>query len=649
MTLPVFDTLTKEKCCGTGFVAIPTNLLFHTVKVKDATVPYKYTPPANAFGKVKLGYEAVDAKGSLCKSHVDVTISPVNDGPEAKDDVFNLDANRGQLKGVDCAKTPRDCTGLFSKLTVPISTLLENDVDVDGQQLTLVEVTGTPVFGKLEKVPTGSKNALVYLPTTGYKPGDPFFLATDELSYKVVDDKPAEDVSTGTITLVVRKPVTVCSDGTSFESKAPTLTTDRVCTACSSCAATETKGGLCQTPTQCIAAGSFIKSSCAAGKDRVCAPLTMCNLVTQFEHPPPQLGTKPFNKAMFITDRNCLTLSVCSSLNFESVPSNGHVDRKCAKARVCTSAEFEASALTKTEDRVCKPLTDCQAGTFISKENNKTADRVCSTCSADTYQDGKNAARCKKQTICAAGTFITSDSTTAIRKCVACKTGTFQVKKDHRELTCTQIATCPPGTRIAKDHTTTTDQTCAQCDGKTNWQSKSDQAKCDKMTVCAVGKETRIEGTPRMDRTCRDCKAGTTFQDQAGQTTCKPVHECDIGKEESVNPTLERNRQCEDCKDGFYQDGKGETVCKAVTQCKAGKQEKQRQTTKTDRVCEPCSSTTFQPVASGTHVCRTHATCKSITNHNLAPRFQNGAKNRDLRCILHPNTTVAGCKRSLAS
>jgi len=84
----------------------------------------RFTPPADAFGTVKLGYEMQDSKGNTCKSAAVVKITPVNDAPVATTDTLELDASRAKLKpkGVDCSKgAPKECVGLFTKAEATVA------------------------------------------------------------------------------------------------------------------------------------------------------------------------------------------------------------------------------------------------------------------------------------------------------------------------------------------------------------------------------------------------------------------------------------------------------------------------------------------------------------------------------------------------
>ena len=624
MKLAVFDKLVATKCCGVPFVPVPADALSHTATVRDTKVPYTYTPPANAFGSVKLGYELSDSKGNLCKSFVAASISPVNDAPVAKPDTFDLDASRAKLKpnGVDCSKgSAKACVGLFTKVAVKTTALLGNDVDVDGKQLRVLNVAGKPIHGKLEPLPSDNKQqlAFIYVPTTGYRPNmDAYYLVEDRLKYTIADDKPAEDTGNGAIVLIVRKPLTACVAGESYETAKPTLASDRVCAPCSICPRSKPSQGVCK-GSACIAAGTFIKSKCTATADRTCTPLTSCDMSKQFESPAAKAGSDNFNSGQFVVDRKCANLTSCSSTDYQSVANTGSSDRKCAKATVCKSSEYEAKDRTATSDRVCKTISTCQLGTFVFKAAAKTTDKECRPCPANKYADGTDAQACKDQPQCGAGQLISADSAKVLRKCGACPTETFQTKTEHRDTTCVDIASCPAGTAIDKESTSKSDRTCAKCDGSKEYQDTADQKNCATMTVCGPGTAIKVDGTPKSDRRCEKCAQGKTFQDKALQAKCKPIAQCRTGEGETTKPTLSSDRKCQDCKTGTYQDEAEELVCKSVTECKAGAQEKTAQTTKADRTCEPCKAGTFQPDGTGTHKCKAVAQCKAGQEQDKAP------------------------------
>ncbi len=130
----------------------------------DGTITY--TPDENFNGTDTITYEISDGNGGTDTATVTVTVNPVNDDPDAMDDVAEVDED--------------------GSVNIPV---LDNDTDVDGDPL---EVTGaTADNGSVTVNPDG---------TLTYEP-DPDFTGTDTITYEVSDGNGGTDTATVTVTV----------------------------------------------------------------------------------------------------------------------------------------------------------------------------------------------------------------------------------------------------------------------------------------------------------------------------------------------------------------------------------------------------------------------------------------------------------------
>ncbi len=149
---------------------------------------FTYTPDTDFSGDDGFTYVANDGFGDSAEATVAITVNPVNDAPVANDDSYSVPVN--------------------GELTVQIPGVADNDEDVDGDSLTVVEVTG-PSHGSLTLNADGS---FTYVPDTD-------FHGTDTFTYKVNDT--TIDSATATVTIdvntlanAVDDPYSVAEDGT---------------------------------------------------------------------------------------------------------------------------------------------------------------------------------------------------------------------------------------------------------------------------------------------------------------------------------------------------------------------------------------------------------------------------------------------------
>lgn len=137
----------------------------------------RYTPERDFNGIDSLTYSISDGKGGVDTAEVSLTVTPVNDNPEAGDDVAATRAN----------------------VAVTIS-VLGNDSDVDGDALQLTSIT-SPGNGTAEE----RDGAIDYTPAAE-------FVGTDSFSYAVSDGLGGSDSALVTVTVSAGSPPTAVDD-----------------------------------------------------------------------------------------------------------------------------------------------------------------------------------------------------------------------------------------------------------------------------------------------------------------------------------------------------------------------------------------------------------------------------------------------------
>ncbi len=128
----------------------------------------RYTPDPDFFGVDSFGYVASDGNGGQAGGVVTVTVRNVNDAPTGSADSFTVDE--------DTQNNPL--------------TVLANDSDIDGDELTLLSV-GAPDQGGSASV---AGNLVHYTPA-------PNFFGVETFSYTVQDPSGAQDTATVTVTV----------------------------------------------------------------------------------------------------------------------------------------------------------------------------------------------------------------------------------------------------------------------------------------------------------------------------------------------------------------------------------------------------------------------------------------------------------------
>lgn len=140
----------------------------------DGTV-VRFTPEANAFGTMTLGYTISDGTGRTSSSTVTVTVGAQPDAPSAGGDAYSTQES--------------------TTLTVPAPGVLANDGDEDGDALTVSVKTG-PANGTLALAANGS---FIYTPAAGFVGTDTFaYVASDGTGRTAVGTVVVDVGSSGT-------------------------------------------------------------------------------------------------------------------------------------------------------------------------------------------------------------------------------------------------------------------------------------------------------------------------------------------------------------------------------------------------------------------------------------------------------------------
>ena len=128
-----------------------------------------FTPAANYAGPASFTYTVSDGKGGTDTAKVSLSVTPVNDAPTAVNDSLTL--------------TPDRATA------IPVSTLLANDTDIEGDDLIVVSVQNA-THGTVSL----SNGNVTFTPTTGYEGAASF-------TYTIRDNQGL--TSTATVNLMV--------------------------------------------------------------------------------------------------------------------------------------------------------------------------------------------------------------------------------------------------------------------------------------------------------------------------------------------------------------------------------------------------------------------------------------------------------------
>ncbi len=154
-------------------------------RIVDAGAAVEYAPDPNYHGPDRFTYVVADAGGLADTATVEVTVTPVNDAPEAVDDQ---------------ATTPED-----QAIEIPV---LDNDTDIDGDRLRVRSVSPAE-RGTTEVAADGA--SVSYLP-------DPNYHGPDRFTYVVADPDGLADTATVEVTVT---PVNDAPEATDDQATTP--------------------------------------------------------------------------------------------------------------------------------------------------------------------------------------------------------------------------------------------------------------------------------------------------------------------------------------------------------------------------------------------------------------------------------------------
>ncbi len=168
------DTDMDEDTLSVTAVSEPSNGTAEIVEGSMTEVTY--TPDADFHGSDSFTYEVSDGYGGTDTGRVDVTVTPVNDAPDASNDIFTVLENAS-------------ATSL---------NVIANDIDVDGDTLSIsvvneVAVISSPSNGAAVIKP-GSTTEIMYTPKGNFRGSDSF-------TYEVSDGNGGTDTGTVTVTI----------------------------------------------------------------------------------------------------------------------------------------------------------------------------------------------------------------------------------------------------------------------------------------------------------------------------------------------------------------------------------------------------------------------------------------------------------------
>ncbi|SMX23617.1 Ig-like domain-containing protein [Boseongicola aestuarii] len=163
------DVLQNDLGEAISLTAVASGLKGAAIVNEDGTITY--IPNENAFGEDRFSYTIVDGAGKTSTAEVVVDISPINDVPVAVTDVYSVEG-----------------AGDFA-----LESVLQNDVDVDGDVLSVVRYDSTTFLGGT--VTMNADGSFHYQPpasTTG----------EDTFTYTVDDGFGAEATTTVSIAIL---------------------------------------------------------------------------------------------------------------------------------------------------------------------------------------------------------------------------------------------------------------------------------------------------------------------------------------------------------------------------------------------------------------------------------------------------------------
>lgn len=381
-----------------------------------------------------------------------------------------------------------------------------------------------------------------------------------------------------------------CSTSTEYEDVSPTPTTDRVCRACDVCEeglrveqpCTARRNTVCQA---CSCQPHFrITTACSGDTSAVCSPCTRCDV-----------GLYRSGGCAGAQDSSCSRCSGClDGAEYAAATCNNTHDVICKKLVTCTADEFEARAPTRTSQRLCTAVRpQCSETEFVARPPNKTVDRVCQPLTAC------NATACTQSSWYAVQPYLAEEPKTWV-----------WVPNDNINERCGSGSGSGGGSdsNDGGDGDDGDDEEgpldCVDFPTDPAFEQVPGNASFDR--VCGCPSDTCDPGTyqaaapmPKSDRNCTACPAGK-FQNQPGASSCMATSTCAANEYESAEPTVSTNRECRaltqacDVADGFYEmvaaTITSDRLCSIATTCEEGKEfEAVAPNATSDRTCTALS------------------------------------------------------------
>eukprot|EP00055_Hartaetosiga_balthica_P014317 m.77962 g.77962 ORF g.77962 m.77962 type:complete len:2863 (-) comp8558_c0_seq1:272-8860(-) len=411
-----------------------------------------------------------------------------------------------------------------------------------------------------------------------------------------------------------------------FQSRAPTATTDRVCSTCpSGTFQTSSSHTLtyCYSVRNC-AAGTYVSKQPTSSNDRVC---TNCASGTY---------------STTTNSNSCRAVSTCGSGQYAYYVSAS----SGALCRSCPSGSYQdAPSHVQTS---CKRVSAaCAVGKYESIAPTSSNDRTCANCPANTFSFSQGVTSCTSHSTCAVGyTQSTAPTSSTDRVCRQCN-GVNEYQDQSASTSCKTISTCPSGQYQTRAPTRSTNRLCSSC-----------------TSSCPSGSALVGTCSQSSNPTCMSCHStcstcsGTSEKDC---TTCRGSLK--LGTDgRCTNPDClfdeyrDANDVCQKCHPSCGScDGPMDSDCascdgtnylendKCVGKCTAGYFRKMQtdNTNHDDNVCAPCTICSSGKYALNSECdgsknndvsCKDWSTCPIAQEEGTAPTATS-----DRKCVSCPN------------
>jgi hypothetical protein len=418
--------------------------------------------------------------------------------------------------------------------------------------------------------------------------------------------------------------LTTCEQGRSYETKEPTVKTDRECAEVTQCeyyeyetqAPTLNSDRKCAKLSQCKDT-EYEKFAPTKTSDRTCVKHDACTTGFYLKaYSATEAGTcNKCPRSMFKSKHGtyatrCMFWSDCHSDEFTYKAPTAYSDRVCRKLTKCGGSEYESASATSTSDRTCSAHTACTPGHYETKKATKKADRQCKAltncvvnfcdkaghCTGEyesTTATNSSDRVCTALKECAEGHelagYNTGSRRTSPGKCQVCKAGHFKPSIGD------YATKCKPATKCSKDQYQTwssTDiadtvcaklQICASDEYEFRATTATSDRECAKLTVCHSSQYAATQPTATSDRTCANVKACDSGSMRTGYNSNSPG-KCTRCPKDTFKRTT-----------GIYS-----SSCKWHTKCEVNEFESTAPNHKSDRQClklAVCSDSEYEMVS----------------------------------------------------